>query len=282
MGGKESTSLNSYIYNKKNEKNYDEIKIYICGAPKTGKSSLISRMKNKSFESQYNPTQQLESHHFFWNPPNNRNTVIKIFIWECPVHLISNSSSSEKDHTISYHTIFSESDGIIVTYDPDLSSSIRYVQTFIDEISKTPFYSKIPILFISNFLDKRKNISYIPQFLLQHQELNNFITHIQTSFLTNRGLNLLIQWFNQPLFYSSKNIYLKLLSEIQEEIDNSEIQFQNEILAYQDQLKSTYLDDYHEDYSDDVYVQQFIIQQTNSNLQNKEINHIETKFFYNI
>ena len=267
----------SFSEQQNNQRVTEEIKIFICGAHKIGKSSLISRMKNISFDQQYHPTSSLAFYQFYWNPPQNISNIFKIQVYECPPNSISNNSQNENNSNISYEKIYSESDGIILIYDPDTSSSIQYIQSFIDDFSKTPFYSKKPILLISNFLDKRKNISYIPEFVSQLQKLNHLFIHIQTSFLTNRGLNHIIQWLDQPLLYISKNNYLKQLSEIQEQINNHEIQFQNEVISYEDQLKSIY-----PDYSDDIFIQQFEIQQKKSNPYNKVIHNIETKSFYNI
>ena len=237
MGGHLSSSLGSFSEYQNNKKITDELKIYICGARKTGKTTLISRMKNLKFLYEYSPTLTITSYIFYWSPPKSPNSIFKVVVWECPPISEENNLSPENQTSNYNDQIFSDSNGIIVIYNPEDSSTIRYAQLLIENFSKTPFYLQKPVLLISNFLDRRKNLLKNAPFASKLQELSDLFINIQTSFLTNQGLNFILQWLDQPVLHCSKQKNMKQLSLIQDQLNAFEVQFRSQLSLYQNQLR---------------------------------------------
>ena len=190
----------------------DQITISLHGKRRSGKTTLLSRMRNIEPPPNYEPTPTMESMEFLWKSMGNPDETIKITVWEVVERAIRGADVDPEAILPDASTVdtFKRSDGIIVMYDPTDDESARYAVGVINEAP-----DEVPILVIANFLDTRK---YEPAVHELMEFVSTRIVHIQASSLGMRGLSSVASWLDEPLIYHRKMMFHTLAEHIQKEM----------------------------------------------------------------
>lgn len=200
----------------------DQITIAVHGRRKVGKTTLIRKMLDLPLSMRYIPTPTMEATEFCWKSERHPDEIIKITIWEVVDRALKNNSSSDillpDAQTVDTLTT---SDGIIILYDPNNEETIDYA---ISIIQKSP--ENLPLICLANFFDRRKtNKNYLEKF----EVFNERIIHVQTSILTNKGLQKIAEWLDIPLLYHREKYYMKCVEIADEQIKDFDIFFNDTI-----------------------------------------------------
>ena len=174
-----------------------ELLIIIRGFRKTGKTSLLNLMSGKQQTSTYVATTLTQTSTMNWTPPSSPESRVNITLMDV-VSMSANVSN----------TTHGVPNGIIVMYDPRDSESVSYAAKVIEETKPT-----IPIAILTNFQD------VITASI--HPILNNYKRRcygIETSMVTNLGLEELNKWLELPWRLGIRNSYQNLINYVTKEI----------------------------------------------------------------
>lgn len=175
--------------------------IALHGSRKMGKTSIIHKMKNKPFITNYTPTPTMQSSDFVWKPLLKDNENIKITVWDIVPEAIRDSET-DPNITLPDATnvdTYGHADGVMVIYNPRIEESVDYAISIIQAAPQ-----ELPIALLANFLDQRQNHAEYHHKLKPYQDR---ICHIQTSMQSNQGLVAVAKWLELPFLYSRKTIY---------------------------------------------------------------------------
>lgn len=201
---------------------FHEILIVIRGSRKTGKTSLLRRMKAIPFQSTYKPTRFLQSSDIIWNPISRPNEAIRIFVWDVvdKALQVDPSIKMTKQYPDASNTdTLSRADGIIVMYDNRNEDSAQYAASVIQEAPP-----ETPLIVLANFCDEIEHNHVHPVLT----PLENKFYHISTSMKNNIGLAELATWLDYPMNASLQKLYAlhlkdsrNKLSQLMEEFHQS-------------------------------------------------------------
>lgn len=205
----------------------ENIYISVRGSRRTGKTSLISKMEGRTRISvEYSQTPRITITNIVFRPDKELAEKIIINVFDC-VDKAINYSDDEVDDSPKDATEFNtfDVDGVIVMYDKRDIESVKYATQVLLEAPK-----ELPLIVLSNFADRHTDHT-IPKDIKRVIEKNN-IMHVDTSMLTNQGLEFLAKWVNITLLYHRKLLYEKklkivngdmmlLCTNLQNELSNS-------------------------------------------------------------
>lgn len=201
----------------------DQITIAIHGKRKVGKTSLIKKMLNVPLSLLYTPTPTMVATEFYWNSIMHPDETIKITVWDVVDSALGDNDDNKNIILPDAQTVdtFTTTDGIIMLYDPNNEETIDYA---ISIIQKSP--ENLPLICLANFFDRRKtNKNYLEKF----EVFNERIIHVQTSILTNKGLQKIAEWLDIPLLYHREKYYMKCVEIADEQIKDFDIFFNDTI-----------------------------------------------------
>jgi len=192
-----------------------QIIIVLRGSRKTGKTSLLARMKGFPFKSEYKPTPIMQSTELLWTPISSPNDKIKIIVWDVVDHAIQNPNSKSDLPDATTVDTFSRADGLIVLFDPKNQDSIIYAKSVLDSAPE-----RIPRLVVSNFSDSVDENYSIRDTFDSHLSKAFFLN---ASMKTNAGLTTIAQWLDLPLHISLKSIYSTLIDQISSDLNSTKL-----------------------------------------------------------
>jgi GTPase SAR1 family protein len=174
-----------------------EFLLLIRGYKKTGKSTLIKRMKSKPFSESYVPTSvtQIEKIRFF--PENDHEVSIVL------MEAITQNPVIEK-------TQYGNPSGLVLLYNPQNIETVKFCLKIISS-----FNQFFPIALISNFYDQH-SLEIHPSL----KSLQEKAYHISMSLKTNYGLKELSNWLKFVHSFHIRNFYLNLLQQTEKEIEH--------------------------------------------------------------
>lgn len=157
------------------------MRILISGRPKSGKSSLLRRLKGQPYTSEYQPTTDpVSAVSVNWNYKATSD-VIKVDAWEV-----------KEDELSGY---FQGSSAVIIIYHGCEPYELDFV---IKRIPSIPI--NLPVLVVANFVDQDPTIDEIDVDRLVDLGSTRLtpIYFCKSSMPTGRGLNMIYQFFNVP------------------------------------------------------------------------------------
>lgn len=202
-----------------------QIIVSIHGARRTGKTTLISKMKNEKFRFLYTPTPTMEATEVLWTSSFIPVQTIKVTLWEVVDRAIMRKRSENEvfPDATSVNT-YDRTDGIIVMYDTRSVESMKYAETIIENSS-----DEIPILCLGNFVDMLPDFNSFRKENYFAKKFKDRINHAYSCIPENRGLSIVSEWLNQPLEYSRKKYYSSLLTTINDELDTFQETMSNDV-----------------------------------------------------
>ena len=215
MGGNESSNKTVEVTG--------EMLISIQGLSGTGKTSLIKKMKGQKFEENYIKTKQLEVNQIYWKHIGFKNEYLRCLVWDVVAPEINRD---DKDNDFEKIDSLSRMDGIIILYDPLKIQTVRYAINIINEAP-----SRIPIVLLANFLDKRKSKPLLLPILERYMSR---VIHIHVSLKTNEGIDLLKKWLDGPFLYNKRKSYIAMLNDASQNLINMKKNLQSMIEEKED------------------------------------------------
>ena len=211
---------------------YDfESLIVIRGERRTGKSTLLTRMKGQNFNPNYTPTPGLEVYQFPWKLNSSHCNNVMISIWDVVEHSIPQQSTTETNPTNSAplpdaQTIdtLKRANGLVIMIDPRSPSSISLAEQLICEAPE-----ECQIVVFSNFYGEENVKGIIPTKLRSHIGRFSFIPG---NLRTNLGLKQLAKWLQLPLLAAKRKMFADLFRAADNDLHSLEDEFYDDAKGY--------------------------------------------------
>ncbi|KAK8835935.1 Rab-like protein 6 [Tritrichomonas musculus] len=211
---------------------YDfESLIVIRGERRTGKSTLLTRMKGQNFNPNYTPTPGLEVYQFPWKLNSSHCNNVMISIWDVVEHSIPQQSTTETNPTNSAplpdaQTIdtLKRANGLVIMIDPRSPSSISLAEQLICEAPE-----ECQIVVFSNFYGEENVKGIIPMKLRSHIGRFSFIPG---NLRTNLGLKQLAKWLQLPLLAAKRKMFADLFRAADNDLHSLEDEFYDDAKGY--------------------------------------------------
>ena len=172
---------------------YDyKMMIAIRGTRKTGKTTLVTRMRGFPFDEGYQPTMKKETTEITWKSPSKENVLVTV------LDIIDKNVGKDDE-------AFKKSDGLVVMIDYRSPDSIDLAEKI---IRLAP--DDLPLVVFSNFMDSKESDPVIPTKLMQY--MGRFF-YIPGSMKSNMGLIELSKWLSAPLILAKMKIVLEQSKE---------------------------------------------------------------------
>lgn len=183
-----------------------KIAIVIRGPRKTGKTTLITRMRGFAFDPEYQATPSIETTEIPWRSPARENILVAA--WDTVEHFLPQLDSKIQLDATNVDTI-EKADAVVIMIDNRSEESINLAEKL---IINAP--DNLPLAVFSNFMDLDNSSPLIPSKLMQYMGRFFFIPG---SLKTNQGLVELSKWLTLPLLAAkAKHAYSLHLSSEQE------------------------------------------------------------------
>lgn len=211
---------------------YDfESLIVIRGERRTGKSTLLTRMKGQNFNPNYTPTPGLEVYQFPWKLNSSHCNNVMISIWDVVEHSIPQQSATETNPANSAplpdaQTIdtLKRANGLVIMIDPRSPSSISLAEQLICEAPE-----ECQIVVFSNFYGEENVKGIIPMKLRSHIGRFSFIPG---NLRTNLGLKQLAKWLQLPLLAAKRKMFADLFRAADNDLHSLEDEFYDDAKGY--------------------------------------------------
>lgn len=197
-----SFSSNSFLPDYK-------IVIVVRGTRKTGKTTLITRIRGFPFDNEYQTTPSNEVTDIPWRSPAQENILVSAWdtVEHCNTQINSNDATSQQDAT-TVNTL-EKADAVVIMIDNRFEESIDLAEKLIIEAP-----DNLPLAVFSNYMDLENSSPLIPTKLMQYMGRFFFIPG---SLKTNQGLIELSKWLTLPLLNAKAKVaYSSYLSSEQE------------------------------------------------------------------
>lgn len=200
---------------------YDfESLIVIRGERKTGKSTLVSRMKGQNFNPTYSPTPGLEVFQFPWKLNSSHCNNVMISIWDVVEHSIPQKVESENSTPLpdaqSIDTL-KRANGLVIMIDYRNDRSIELADRLISEAPE-----ECQVVVFSNFYGEESVPPTIPKKLRNHVGRFSFILG---NLRTNLGLVALSKWLQLPLLSAKRKMFADLFRATDNDLHQLEDEF---------------------------------------------------------
>jgi hypothetical protein len=173
---------------------YESI-ILIRGSRKSGKSTLVSRMRGRPFNPTYEPTSTPVSSEIPWKTDSGQN--VKLKIWDVAEEYLTANPKRQRDPTVV--ATLRDATGLVILLDSRSSESIELAENLLAEAPET-----VQTVVFSNFGDEEGVVPVIPERL---QSYIGCFYFIPGSLKTNRGLIELSKWIKLPTTAAKKRMY---------------------------------------------------------------------------
>ena len=224
---------------------YDfESLIVIRGERRTGKTTLVSRMKGQNFNPTYTPTAGLEVFQFPWKLNSSHCNNVMISVWDVVEHSLqpnkltnipidpTNPSSSQSETASQNKPLpdaqtidtLKRANGLVILIDSRNESSIQLAENLICEAPE-----ECQIVVFSNFVGEKNVSPAIPKKLLSHIGRFSFIPG---NLKTNLGLMSLSKWLQLPLLSAKRKMFADLFHAADEDLHSLEHHFLSEARGY--------------------------------------------------
>lgn len=187
-----------------------ELLIVIRGLRKTGKTTLVTRMRGFPFNENYDATNCLEATEIPWFSPQNEN--VNVTAWDVVENALLPLDSSRKMDLPDATTVdtLKRADGLIILIDTNFSDTVQLAEKLIREAP-----TELPIVVFSNFGDLPDFSPVIPEPLMRFMGRFYFIPG---SLKTNQGLVELSKWLAVPLIASKRRLYYNMFKALDEDL----------------------------------------------------------------
>lgn len=200
-----------------------EALIVVRGTRRSGKSTLVRRMKGQGFEANYEPTPGLEAIEIPWR--TNRDMSVKIRVWDVVEHYLTDKSSTPLPDATTVDTL-KRANGLIILID---SRDPESVDLAVELVSGAP--EDLQVCIFSNFIDEAETVKPVIPDKLQ-QEIGRFF-FIPGSLKTNQGLIELAKWLELPMTAAKRKMYADLFRATDEDLRTLESEFTATARNYQ-------------------------------------------------
>jgi GTPase SAR1 family protein len=170
------------IINSSSKKVTGKVAVSIYGAGRTGKSSMVRKMKGLDFVSSYVPTKCTEVSRTTWIPMRYPDECMALTIYE-----VIESAPQSIDP-------LKGADGILIIYDPLRKETVSYAKSVIKWLPRD-----VPVMVLANFLDARDNRSKVSSELLCFADR---IVHCQGSIKVGNGLMAVRKWMDEVFIFA--------------------------------------------------------------------------------
>jgi GTPase SAR1 family protein len=173
-----------------------ELLIVVRGLRRTGKTTLISRIRGHEFNERYNATPTLTATEMIWMSPKNE--VVNVTAWDPVEKALLPIQAGEDAVAADTTTVdrLKRADSLVILVDHRFGDTVRLAD---DLIRASPV--DLPIVVFSNFMDRPGSSPVIPELL--HQLMGRFY-YIPGSLKTRHGLAEVKHWLAVPLLASKK------------------------------------------------------------------------------
>jgi hypothetical protein len=204
---------------------YESI-ILVRGSRKSGKSTLISRMRGRPFNPSYETTNQPISCEIPWKTDSGQS--VKLKIWDVSEHYFTSNPRRQRDPKVV--STLQNATGLIILLDSRDSESVQLADKLLGESPET-----LQIVVFSNFADEEGVLPLIPERLQRYIGTFYFIPG---SLKTNLGLIELSKWIKLPLTAAKRRMYAdkfrvadETLRDLSEKLNATAKLFQTETIA---------------------------------------------------
>ena len=135
-----------------------EALIVIRGVRKTGKTTMVKRMKGQSFDANYEPTPALDAIEIPWR--TEFGALVKIKVWDAVERYLPGSNNQPLPDAATVDTL-KRANGLVIMIDPRNQESIDLA---VDIIGEAP--EDVQICVFSNFHDDSNVSPVIPKKLM--------------------------------------------------------------------------------------------------------------------
>ena len=200
-----------------------KITIVIRGTRKTGKTTLITRIRGFAFDPEYQATPSIETTEIPWRSPEHENILVAA--WDTVEHCIPKIDSSSMDDATNIDTI-EKADAVVIMIDNRSDESVDLAEKL---IINAP--DNLPVAVFSNFMDIENSSPLIPTKLMQYMGRFFFIPG---SLKTNQGLIELSKWLTLPLLSAKAKHAYSLHLSLDQETKEIEAKFYKNTLEFLD------------------------------------------------
>jgi hypothetical protein len=187
--------------------------IVIRGSRKSGKSTLVSRMKGGSFHPAYTPTTDPYSFEIPWKTDAGR--FVKLRIIDIAEGYLAGRSRRQRDASIV--ATVNGADGLVILIDSRDADSVHMAASILSEAGDAH-----QVVIFSNFLDDSDVTPAIPEEL--HDYVGRFY-FIPGSLKTNQGLVEFAAWMQLPMVAAKRRTYEEKLRGVDETIKRVSTEF---------------------------------------------------------
>lgn len=198
MGNEQTIPQQNLDQNNTNDSNSPLYKmtIIIRGTRKTGKTTLVTRIKGFPFDEEYQSTSTIEITEIPWTSPDNENVIVNA--WDTVEHIKSKIDVIPNQMDATSVDQIKKADGVVIMVDQFSDESIELAKQIIIEAT-----DELPIAIFSNFMDIETATPVIPTALTQY--MGRFF-YIPGSLKTNQGLAELAKWLSLPLLLAKSKL----------------------------------------------------------------------------
>lgn len=216
--------------------------VVVRGEPRTGKSTLVSRMKGQRFDPTYNPTKTLQIYQFPWKLNSSHCNNVMITIWDVAEQnqtqpknsycvnndAVQNSLSmpAQNKQITSSDIDTKRANGLVILIDARKESTVDLADRLICEASE-----ECQIVVFSNFYGEQGVTPVIPKKLSHHIGRFSFIVG---NLKTNLGLRKLARWLQLPLLAAKRKMYADLFRVTDNDLHVLEDEFETDCKIYTD------------------------------------------------
>ncbi|OHS95587.1 hypothetical protein TRFO_38311 [Tritrichomonas foetus] len=187
--------------------------IVIRGTRKTGKTTLVTRMRGFAFDPAYQITPAVEITEIPWKSPSKENVLVTV--WDT-VEKMTNTYDDSDDNTnrmdASSVDTLKKADGVVVMIDYHSGESVALAEEIIRTVP-----DDLPVAVFSNFMDLENSTPIIPMPLMQY--MGRFF-YIPGSLKSNMGLIELSKWLTAPLINAKMKFALTMHQTVQAEFQS--------------------------------------------------------------
>lgn len=189
-----------------------ELLIAVRGQRRSGKTTVVARMRGLPFNEEYEATSVLDSTEIIWRSTSNE--VVTVTAWDVVERALLPADASEKVERADATTVdtLKRADGLMIMIDQRFEDTITLAM---DIITTAPH--DLPILIFSGSMDVEDMTPVIPEQL--HKFMGRFY-FVPGSLKTGQGLVEISKWLELPLIVSKKraqyNLYKRLEADLAE------------------------------------------------------------------